>query len=38
MDRPSRIRLAVALASLELLAGLLLIIQGGALLSVDRPV
>lgn len=38
MDRPSRIRLAVALAGLELLAGLLLIIQGGALLSVDRPV
>ncbi|WP_245319506.1 thermonuclease family protein [Mesorhizobium temperatum] len=30
--------MAVALAGLELLAGLLLIIQGGALLSVDRPV
>lgn len=38
MGRPSRIRLAVALAGLELLAGLLLIIQGRALLSVDRPV
>lgn len=38
MGRPGRSRLAIALGSLLLLAGILLIIQGGALLSVDRPV
>jgi endonuclease YncB( thermonuclease family) len=36
MGRPSRSRLAIALGSLLLLAGVLLIIQAGALLSVDR--
>ncbi|RUY83260.1 thermonuclease family protein, partial [Mesorhizobium sp. M7A.F.Ca.CA.001.12.2.1] len=34
MARPGRSRLAIALGSLLLLAGILLIIQGGALLSV----
>jgi hypothetical protein len=34
MGRP---RLAIALAGIELLAGILLIIQAGALLAVDRP-
>lgn len=38
MGRPGRSRLAIALGSFLLLAGILLIIQGGALLSVDRPV
>jgi endonuclease YncB( thermonuclease family) len=38
MGRPGRSRLAIALGSLLLLAGVLLIIQAGALLSVDRPV
>ncbi|RVB68673.1 thermonuclease family protein, partial [Mesorhizobium sp. M7A.F.Ca.CA.002.04.1.1] len=38
MARPGRSRLAIALGSLLLLAGILLIIQGGALLSVDQPV
>lgn len=38
MGRPGRNRLAIALGSLLLVAGVLLIIQGGALLSVDRPV
>jgi hypothetical protein len=36
MGRLSRSRLAIALGSLLLLAGVLLIIQAGALLSVDR--
>jgi endonuclease YncB( thermonuclease family) len=38
MGGPGRASMAIAMAGLELLAGLLLIIQGGALLSVDRPV
>jgi hypothetical protein len=38
MGGPGRASMAIAIAGLELLAGLLLIIQGGALLSVDRPV
>ncbi|WP_136616616.1 thermonuclease family protein [Mesorhizobium sp. 10.2.3] len=38
MGGPGRSRLAIALGSLLLLAGVLLIIQARALLSVDRPV
>jgi endonuclease YncB( thermonuclease family) len=38
MDGPGRSRLAIALGGLELLAGVLLIIQAGAWLAVDRPV
>ncbi|RWC47875.1 MAG: thermonuclease family protein [Mesorhizobium sp.] len=38
MGRSGRSRLAIGLGSVLLLAGILLIIQGGALLSVDRPV
>ncbi|RVA28170.1 thermonuclease family protein, partial [Mesorhizobium sp. M7D.F.Ca.US.004.03.1.1] len=38
MGRPGRSSLAIALGSLLLLAGVLLIIQARALLSVDRPV
>ncbi|RWC29683.1 MAG: thermonuclease family protein [Mesorhizobium sp.] len=38
MGRPGRSRLAIGLGCVLLLAGILLIIQGGALLSVDRPV
>lgn len=38
MGRPGRNRFTIALGSLLLLAGVLLIIQAGALLAVDRPV
>lgn len=38
MGRPGRSRLVIGLGSVLLLAGILLIIQGGALLSVDRAV
>jgi endonuclease YncB( thermonuclease family) len=37
MGGPGRAHIAIAIAGLELLAGLLLIVYGGALLSVDRP-
>ena len=38
MGRPGRNRLAIGLGSLLLLTGVLLIVQAGALISVDRPV